>query len=56
MARPTGSRANVGEVRELLNVVEVTPFHILPTGWRNRGARSLDQNISPAGTGVHYLY
>lgn len=45
IADPLGSRANIREVLEMLEIIDVTRFELLPTSWRSLSGRVMDYHI-----------
>lgn len=51
-----GSRANVREVLEFLEIIESTRFQDLPENWPNRTTRSVDYQPGLTERGRDFIY
>lgn len=51
-----GSRANMHEIFEMLEVIEATRFDFLPTGWRNRTNGGMDHHLGRCDEGGDFIY
>lgn len=56
MAVPFGSRANVRELLEMLEVIEATRSELFPTGYRNRTNRAVHHHLGRCGEGRDMVY
>lgn len=50
-----GSRANICEVMEMLDVLESTRFQSLPGAWSDRTSRSIQYYPGPTGRWADYV-
>lgn len=55
MKVPLGSRANVSELMELLDVIESTQFSSLPDSWSERSSRVVDYHPCQVDEGAYFV-